>query len=162
MPKTGSCGFQHYQMWHLQKWPNLDYFTMVFGIFEQFLAKPHLVARQNRTFSTFGWCMSKLKYFFLERSSAQIFLTWFDVLDMGVPAPEEMAGCEYIMSDLIGGKTWCEAEDTTGCFISIATKASEARLNNPWSLRLPNISLCKRKKADFLEKFFYVKLKCHK
>ena len=32
-------------------------------------------------------------------------LTWLDVLDMGVPAPEEMAGCEYIMSDLIGGKT---------------------------------------------------------
>ena len=46
-----------------------------------------------------------LLYFFLERSSANFSLTWFDVLDMGVPAPEEMAGCEYIMSDLIGGKT---------------------------------------------------------
>ena len=29
-----------------------------FGVFEQFSAKPHLVARQNRTISTFGWCMS--------------------------------------------------------------------------------------------------------
>ena len=90
-------------------------------------------------------------------------LTWFDVLDMGVPAPEEMAGCEYIMSDLIGGKTWCEAEDTTGCFISIATKASEARLNNPWSLRLPNISLCNQK-VDFSfhrKNIPNMKFKCH-
>ena len=48
---TTRCSFS-------QKWPNLDYFTMVFGIFEQLLAKPHLVARQNMTFSTFGQCMS--------------------------------------------------------------------------------------------------------
>ena len=36
-------------------------------------------------------------------------LTWFDDLEIDVPeaaaAAEEMAGCEYIMSDLIGGKT---------------------------------------------------------
>lgn len=37
-------------------------------------------------------------------------LTWFDDLEMDVPeaaaaAAEVMAGCEYIMSDLIGGKT---------------------------------------------------------
>ena len=50
--------FQCYQMWISQKWPNLDYFTGDFGVFEQFLAKPHLVARQNMTFWRFGKNMS--------------------------------------------------------------------------------------------------------
>ena len=46
-------------MWNSQKSPNFHYFTViVLGIFEQFLAKPHLVARLNVTFSTFGRCMS--------------------------------------------------------------------------------------------------------
>ena len=48
---TTRCGFA-------QKWPNLDYFTGEFGVFEQFLAKSHLVARQNRTFWRFGKNMS--------------------------------------------------------------------------------------------------------
>ena len=40
---------------------NSQIFTIVgFGVFEQFLAKLHLVARQNRTIWTFGWCMSAL------------------------------------------------------------------------------------------------------
>ena len=47
-------------MWISQKWPNLDYFAVDFGIFEQFLAKPHLVARQNVTFWRFGKNMSVL------------------------------------------------------------------------------------------------------
>ena len=38
-----------------QKSPNLDHLT---SVFEQFLAKPHLVARQNVTFWTFGKSMS--------------------------------------------------------------------------------------------------------
>ena len=37
---------------------NLDYLTRFFGIFEQFLAKPHFVARQSVTFWTFGKNMS--------------------------------------------------------------------------------------------------------
>ena len=45
----------------------------------------------------------------LHRSERRIILTWFDDLEIDVPeaaaAAEEMAGCEYIMSDLIGGKT---------------------------------------------------------
>ena len=45
----------------LQKWPNLDYLSVIFGFFETFLAKPHLVARQKVTFSTFGWCLSDYK-----------------------------------------------------------------------------------------------------
>ena len=54
------------------------------------------------------WYSLRMLVIFISRmllQSIQSFLTWFDVLDMGVPAPEEMAGCEYIMSDLIGGKT---------------------------------------------------------
>ena len=41
------CGFS-------QKSPNLDYLTVTFAVFEQFLAKPHLVARQIVTFWPFG------------------------------------------------------------------------------------------------------------
>ena len=36
----------------------LHYFTVIFCLFEQFSAKPHLVARQNRTIWTFGKNMS--------------------------------------------------------------------------------------------------------
>ena len=53
---TTKCGFS-------QKWPNLDYFTGDFGVLEQFLAKPHLVARQNRTIWRFGKNMSDLAYY---------------------------------------------------------------------------------------------------
>ena len=38
--------------------PKLHYLTVIFGNFEQFLAKPHLVACQNRTIWTFGKNMS--------------------------------------------------------------------------------------------------------
>ena len=41
--KPASSGFWCYQMWISQKKPNLHYFTVGFGIFEQFLVKPHLV-----------------------------------------------------------------------------------------------------------------------
>ena len=54
--KTGSCKFRRYQMWISLKSPKLDHLT---SVFEQFLAKPHLVARQNVTFWTFG----KLHFF---------------------------------------------------------------------------------------------------
>ena len=65
--KNRSCGFWCYQKWISQKSPNLDYFTVIFGVFEQFLAKPHLVARQNRTISTFGWCMSEPDQLYFSR-----------------------------------------------------------------------------------------------
>ena len=41
--KNGSYGFRRYQMLIPQKSPNLHYFTVIFGVFEQFLVKPHLV-----------------------------------------------------------------------------------------------------------------------
>ena len=74
-------------------------------------------------------------------SSLVWYLTWFDDLEIEVPAAveDEMAGWEYIMSDLIWGNTWW-AEDT-GCFMSMATRASEARLSKPWSFKLPKMSL---------------------
>ena len=59
------CGFS-------QKSPNLDYFGVIFGVFEQFLAKPHLVARQNKTIWTFGKNMSggfPKSHFFADFSS---------------------------------------------------------------------------------------------
>ena len=37
--KSGSCRFRRYQMWISQKWSNLDYFTGIFGTFDQFLCK---------------------------------------------------------------------------------------------------------------------------
>ena len=83
----------------------------------------------------------------IEHDPIRYYSTWLDVLEMEVPdaaaaaaaAPEEMAGCEYIMSDLMGGKTWWA--DDTGCFMSMATRASDARESSPWSLRLPKMSL---------------------
>ena len=45
-----------------KKLPTLHYLTVIFGVFEQFLAKPHLVGRQNRTFWTFGKNMSATAY----------------------------------------------------------------------------------------------------
>ena len=53
------CGFS-------QKSPNLDYFSVIFCVFEQFLEKPHLVARQNVTFWRFGKNMSGSDYKCLE------------------------------------------------------------------------------------------------
>ena len=62
-----------------------------------------------------GTCYSVLLLLiFFESDLTQVWkkngiLTWFDDLEIDVPeaaaAAEEMAGCEYIMSDLIGGKT---------------------------------------------------------
>ena len=56
--KNRSCRFWRYQMWISQKSPNLDNLTSVFGVFKQFLAKLHLVARQNVTFGRFDKNMS--------------------------------------------------------------------------------------------------------
>ena len=56
--RTGRWWFWRYQMWISQKLPNLYYFTGDFGVLEQFLAKPHLLARQNVTFWRFGKNMS--------------------------------------------------------------------------------------------------------
>ena len=52
--KTGSCRFQWYQMWISQKSPKLHNLTVIFAVFEQFSAKLHLVAHQNRTIWTFA------------------------------------------------------------------------------------------------------------
>ena len=58
MAKNWSKTPKNPKLWISQKSPNLDYFTVIFGVFEQFLAKPHLVARQNVTFWRFGKNMS--------------------------------------------------------------------------------------------------------
>ena len=93
-------------------------------------------------------------------SSLVWYLTWFDDLEIEVPAAveDEMAGWEYIMSDLIWGNTWW-AEDT-GCFMSMATRASEARLSKPWSFKLPKMSLwnwknqnCKKRQSKSASEF---------
>ena len=45
-------------MWIFTKITKSSLFGLFFGVFEQFLAKPHMVARQNRTIWTFGKNMS--------------------------------------------------------------------------------------------------------
>ena len=76
--RTGSWGFWRYQMWISQKSPKLHYFTVIFHVFEQFLAKPHLVARQNRTIWTFSKNMSGTESFTsLLLNNARIFFFGF-------------------------------------------------------------------------------------
>ena len=59
-------------------WPKIDQKcqkpeVVDFGVFKQFWAKPHLVARLNRTFSTLGRCMSVRP---LGSPIARILLKW--------------------------------------------------------------------------------------
>ena len=97
-PKNGSCRFRHYQMQISQKSPNLDHLTSVFGVFEQFLAKPHLEARQNVTFLTLGWCMSALDLKF------KIWFQYFQGRDVALFdfQPTLMETCLYSLRSLLG------------------------------------------------------------
>ena len=49
---TTRCGFS-------QKSPNLDFFSVIFGVFEQFLAKPHLTAKTGQSEHLGGACLGR-------------------------------------------------------------------------------------------------------
>ena len=78
--KNGSSGFRHYQMWISQKLPKLDYFTVIFGVFEQFLVKPHLPGSSPKQDNLDLWqkhaCLQFTCTWYSTKSNNDFFPTW--------------------------------------------------------------------------------------